>query len=129
MDEDNEQMYLRSLKDMKAGADVFLIDHAWTFKQRTAFESLNKNDKLRERLDNLMKFNSKKDLPLNENPYKKEKPSLEKYLDECEKSTEPVLSYNLDEYEIESLKDFKFREEVEEISLWSNKIFDPNDVT
>jgi hypothetical protein len=32
MDEDNEQMYLRSLKDMKAGADVFLIDHAWTFK-------------------------------------------------------------------------------------------------
>jgi hypothetical protein len=27
------------------------------------------------------------------------------------------------------LKDFKFREEVEEISLWSNKIFDPNDVT
>jgi hypothetical protein len=40
-----------------------------------------------------------------------------------------VLSYVLDEYEIESLKDFKFREEVEEISLWSNKIFDPNDVT
>jgi hypothetical protein len=32
MDEDNEQMYLRSLKDMKAGEDVFLIDHAWTFK-------------------------------------------------------------------------------------------------
>jgi hypothetical protein len=76
MDEDNEQMYLRSLKDMKAGADVFLIDHAWTFKQRSAFESLSKNEKLRQRLDNLMKFNSKKDLPLKENPFKKEKPSL-----------------------------------------------------
>ena len=61
---------------MKAQADVFLIDHAWTFKQRSAFENLYKNEKLRERLDNLMKFNSKKELPLKENPYAKKKPSL-----------------------------------------------------
>ena len=129
MDEDNEQMYLRSLKDLKSESDVFLIDHAWTFKQRTAFDSLKSNEKLRDRLDNIMRFNDKKDLPVKVNPYEKEKPSLEVYLNQCNQSTEPVLSYNLDEYNIETLKEFKFREEVEEISLWSNKIFDPNDVT
>jgi hypothetical protein len=32
MDEDNKQMYLRTLKNLSAEADVFLIDHAWTFK-------------------------------------------------------------------------------------------------
>jgi hypothetical protein len=32
LDEEEERMYLRSVKDLKAGQDVFLIDHAFTFK-------------------------------------------------------------------------------------------------
>ena len=40
-----------------------------------------------------------------------------------------MLCYDLDEYDIVSLKKIKFREEVEEISLWGNKILDPNNIT
>ena len=40
-----------------------------------------------------------------------------------------MLCYDLDEYDIVSLKKIKFREEVEEISLWGNQILDPNNVT
>ena len=35
--EDDGKMYMRTLNDMKAEGDVFIIDHAWTFKQRTAY--------------------------------------------------------------------------------------------
>jgi len=35
----------------------------------------------------------------------------------------------LDDYEIGSLKEFKFRPEVEQVSLWNNQINDPNDIT
>ena len=40
-----------------------------------------------------------------------------------------MLSYDLDEYEIQDLKNIQFREEVEEISLWGNQIFNPEDIT
>lgn len=41
-----------------------------------------------------------------------------------------MLSYDLDEYEISDLKSLPpFREEVEEISLWGNQIFNPEDIT
>ena len=32
LNEDDEKIALRSTKALKAKADVFLIDHAWTFK-------------------------------------------------------------------------------------------------
>ena len=64
-----------------------------------------------------------------ENPYKEkeeERPSLENYIKKCQESEEPVLAMELDEYEIVDLKTVPIREEVEEISLWDNKIFNPN---
>ena len=39
------------------------------------------------------------------------------------------MSYDLDDYDIADLNKVKFRDEVEEISLWDNKIIDPNNVT
>ena len=54
IDEDEEQMCLRAINDMGAGKDVFLIDHAWTFKQRTAYNDLKKHPKLVDRLENIL---------------------------------------------------------------------------
>lgn len=30
--EDDGKMYMRAIADMKAEQDVYIIDHAWTFK-------------------------------------------------------------------------------------------------
>lgn len=128
LDEDNEALYVRALKDLEANSDVFLIDHAWTFKQRTAYPTLLENEKLRERMTNLMKFSDKLDLP-GESPYEKKRKPLQEYMIELEERDEPALIYDLDSYDIKTLKEFKFRPEVEEISLWDNEIMDPNDVT
>lgn len=105
------------------------MDHAWTFKQRTAYKTLKDNEKLIDRLENILKHAPKQEMP-GESPYpKKQRPTLAEVLKQYEESKEPVLIYDLDEYDIESLKDIKFREEVEEISLWGNKILDPNNIT
>ena len=53
LDEDDERIYVRSTKDLKASEEVFLIDHAWTFKQRTGYPQLLENEKLRERLESI----------------------------------------------------------------------------
>ena len=121
-------MYLRATKDMKADQDVFLVDHAWTFKQRGIYQCLKENEKLRDRLENLLKFAEKRNLEV-ENPYSKKRPSLDEYLKQVEESKEPVKEYDLDEYNISDLKKITFREEVEEISLWDNKLTNPADVT
>ena len=71
IDEDDDDMYLRTLKEIKKDEDIFLIDHAWTFRQRTAYKDLHSNEKLRERLENITKYGNKRDLP-GPNPYKKE---------------------------------------------------------
>ena len=121
VDEDDDRMYLRSIKDMKAEQDVYLVDHAWTFKQRTAYQCLKDNEKLRDRMENLLKYADKRDLEI-KNPYAKERLSLQDYLKSISDSKEPVKIYDLDEYEITDLKKIQFRDEVEEISLWDNKI-------
>ena len=51
------------------------------------------------------------------------------YLQQLESQEGPVLEYDLDEYGIKSLEGFKFREEVEEISLFGNDIRKPTDIT
>jgi len=127
-DEGIDKMFLRTINDMKKEDDVFLIDHAWTFKHRTIYKTLKENEKLIERLENIMKHPDKLDMP-GANPYDKPKPKLDEYLKSIEESKEPVLVYDLDDYGIVSLKDIKFREEVEEISLMGNLINDPNNIT
>lgn len=79
-------------------------------------------------MENLLKYSAKKPMPC-ANPYAKPKPTLEEFLKQQEESKEPVLAYDLDEYEIEDLTKINFRPEVEEISLWSNKIEKPTMIT
>jgi len=43
------------------------------------YKELKENEKLRERMANMMRYPSKRDLPA-ENPYTKPKPTLEEYL-------------------------------------------------
>lgn len=128
VDEEENRIYLRTLKDLAVGGDCFLVDHAWTFKQRAAYKNLMENEKLRERLTNICSYSEKRDLP-GENPYAKKKPTLEEYWKKMEEQKEPALSYELDDYDIKSIKEWKFREEVEEIDLMNNALFDPNDIT
>ena len=128
IDEEEERMYLRATGQMAAYGDVYLVDHAWTFKQRSMYKELKENEKLRERMANMMRYPSKRDLPA-ENPYTKPKPTLEEYLKQIQETDEPTLAYELDEYEIKDLKAITFKPEVEEISLWGNEIFTPKDIT
>lgn len=79
LDEEEERIYLRALKDFKKEEDVFLVDHAWTFKHRTAMKDLKGNEKLVERLENMMKYSAKRDLPT-KNPYEKPRATLEEQL-------------------------------------------------
>ena len=48
---------------MEGRCDCYLIDHAWTFKQRNAYRTLKDSEKLRDRLDVIMKYSQKRDLP------------------------------------------------------------------
>ena len=79
LDEENMKMYLRSQKDLKANDDVFLIDHAFTFKQRSLYKTLKENEKLLERLENMLKMQDKIDLPM-ANPYEPKRPSFADYM-------------------------------------------------
>jgi hypothetical protein len=54
---------------------VYLVDHLWTFKQRDAVKALRSNDKLLERMLNIIKYQpEKQDLPAN--PYAKVRPTF-----------------------------------------------------
>lgn len=90
-------------------------------------KDLQENENLRKRLDPMFKGFTKSSLP-GANPYEKPQPPLEEYLRQVEESEEPVLEYNLDGYGLKSLKDIKFRPEVEQISLFDNELEDPAEI-
>ena len=49
-DEEEETTDLMCTKEMQANSDVYLIDHAWTFRYQDALETLRQNAGLVERL-------------------------------------------------------------------------------
>lgn len=79
LDEEDEKMYLVPLQAMEKESDVFLIDHAWTFKQRTAYKTLKENDALLERMEKIVETTGKSDLP-GDNPYEKPRPTFDEYM-------------------------------------------------
>lgn len=46
IDESSDKMHLRAIKDMQKEDNVYLVDHAFTFKQRTAYKVIKENTKL-----------------------------------------------------------------------------------
>lgn len=94
---------------MKKDEDVFLVDHLWTFKQRDALKALQTNDKLLERMLNIIKYQEEKqDLPTN--PYVKERPSFIDYIKSLNDETQ---IYDLDGYGIKSLAHVPFSKKTE----------------
>lgn len=142
IDKDSEKIMVSSTSKMEKEEDVFLVDHAWTFKYYDAYNMLKENKKLRYRMNNIMKYSSRIDITnladshmgasdeaaaqTIPEEYKQERPNLLKYL---EKMPDGPTVYNLDEYGILSLENIPFKEDATEISLFGNKISDPYTVT
>lgn len=61
--ENTECTDLMCTKDMPANSDVFLVDHAWTFRFQDAIDTLKKNEPLVERLRKMTEEIEKQDLP------------------------------------------------------------------
>ena len=142
IDKDVGKMMVSSLEKLNKDEDVFLIDHAWTFRYYEAYKMLKENKKLRYRMKNITTYAGRIDLTTLSNEssmmsdesgalaipeeYKEERPNLLKYL---EKMPDGPTIYNLDEYGIFSLENIPFKEDATEISLYGNRISDPYTVT
>jgi tubulin--tyrosine ligase-like protein 12 len=57
--EEEESIHLQCLVPFKQDEDVYLIDHAWTFKLRDAENSLRENEGLLKRMMNITKYSAK----------------------------------------------------------------------
>ena len=63
LEEETNQTDMMCIKEMKAESDVFLVDHAWTFRYQDAYSTLSSNQALFERLEKITeKWTEKKDL-------------------------------------------------------------------
>jgi tubulin--tyrosine ligase-like protein 12 len=63
LEEETNQTDMMCIKEMKAESDVFLVDHAWTFRYQDAYSTLSSNQTLFERLEKITeKWTEKKDL-------------------------------------------------------------------
>jgi hypothetical protein len=54
VNQEEEKVELVAVDSIKADEDVFLIDHAWTFKYRDAEKTLRENATLLERMLNMV---------------------------------------------------------------------------
>lgn len=126
MDEEQEKIELvASEQGIKADEDVYLIDHAWTFKYRDAEKTLRENESLLDRImQGMTRYAEKQELP--ENPYKAKRATLQEYLMNL-KDDQTV--YDLDDYGIANLDLISFSEKTEEISLFNNRIENPGQIT
>ena len=110
---------------MEKDCEVFLVDHAWTFKFQDAFTTLNTNQALMERLKKIIEHKHK--LPIAQAEETKEaKRDIQQVFDE--ELAKGGVAFNLDELGIIELEGLKFPEEVEEISLFNNEVINPNQV-
>jgi tubulin--tyrosine ligase-like protein 12 len=124
VNEDEEKVDLQGAAQIKENEDVYLVDHLWTFKQRDAEKTLRSNDKLLERMLNIIKYSEKQDMP--SNPYAKPHPSLKEYLRTLNDET---TAYDLDDYGIKSLNCIPFSPKAEQISLFNNGVENPGEIT
>ena len=142
IDKDVGKMMVSTTEKLDKEEDVFLIDHAWTFRYYEAYKMLKENKKLRYRMKNITSYAGRIDLAsLSNQPsmmsdenavqaipeeYREDRPNLLKYL---ETMPDGPTIYNLDEYGIVSLENIPFKDNATEISLYGNRINDPYTVT
>ena len=126
IDKDNEKMMCTPTENLSANEDVYLVDHAWTFRYYEAYEMLKANKKLRYRMKNILSYPAKIDVTDVSEEHKVDRPNLLKYL---EAMPDGATVYNLDDYGILNLDNVPFKDDATEISLFGNKISDPYTVT
>lgn len=102
-EEEKVDLVMNDGQKLTKNEDVYLIDHAWTFKYRDCEKTLRENEKLLERMLNTIKYSNKLELP--SNPYAKKRPTLDEYLSSIQ---EGHKIYDLDEYGLKSLADLPF---------------------
>jgi len=57
VDKEQERVDLVALESgLKAEEDVYLVDHAWSFKYRQAYPMLHENEKLLDRMENIVRY-------------------------------------------------------------------------
>ena len=130
IEEESEQVNVVCIKEIKAASDVFMVDHAWTFKIEDALDTLKNNSKLVERLTALTEYGCDKlDLPGHEEKPEEKEPIEEVF---ARLEAEESVIYDFDDYALESLKDLPnkgvFPERTEQISLMDNEITNPNEI-
>ena len=62
-DENTETTDLMSTKNIAEASDVFLVDHAWTFRFQDAVDTLKENQTLTDRLLQMLEDVDKRILP------------------------------------------------------------------
>jgi tubulin--tyrosine ligase-like protein 12 len=130
IEEDSELVNVVCTKEIKANAEVFMVDHAWTFKYEDALATLKENSKLVDRLWSLTEYCCDKlDLPDHE-----EKPEVKEPIEDviARLDAEESVIYDLDDYGINSLKELPnkgvFPDRTEQLSLMDNGIINPNEI-
>ena len=126
INKDIDKMMVAATENISENEDVYLIDHAWTFKYYEAYNTLKENKKLRYRMKNILNYSAKISVTNVSEEHKTERPNLLEYLKDMPDG--PTI-YNLDEYGIQGLDNINFKEDATEISLFGNKISDPYTVT
>ena len=92
---------------MEKDCEVFLVDHAWTFKFQDAFTTLNTNQALMERLKKIIEHKHK--LPIAQAEETKEaKRDIQQVFDE--ELAKGGVAFNLDDLGIIELEGLKFPE-------------------
>jgi hypothetical protein len=67
LNQDEDKVDLMMTKNLEKNSDIFLFDHAWSFRYQDAFDTLISNPSLVSRLENLTEFSQKLELPSNIN--------------------------------------------------------------
>ncbi len=101
-------------------AEVFLIDHAWTFSPAGALEQLMTNQALFDRMTKIVEAWDKQDLP---NADQKPTVSIQTAFEQ--ELAKGGKSFCLDNLGIEDLTTLPFPEQTEEVSLFDNQIMNP----
>lgn len=113
-------------KALQKESDVYLIDHAWSFRYQDAAATLMQQEGLLTRLEKMTEYSEKLDIPQQEEETKKQGPDAKAAFEAQLKAGGRV--FELDGMGIESLAEFSWPETLEELSLIDNEIINPNDI-
>ena len=121
LDEESEKVNLMANKDIKKDSDVYLIDHAWTFRYEDASQTLLANEALLARLEKLTEYSEKQEIPEAET-VKGKRDAQVVFKQQLEKGGRV---FDLDGLEIEKLGEFAWPDTLEELSIVDNLVYNP----